>query len=66
MNDRYNKNEQEAVEEYFELVLDAIEFPYEGLEGDYDLEYNELSKILVLDYVLPNIDVIPDLKNMLM
>ena len=64
LNDRYNKNEQEAVEEYFELVLDAIEFPYEGLEGDYDLEYNELSKILVLDYVLPNIDVIPDLKNM--
>ena len=64
LNDRYNKNEQEAVEEYFELVLDAIEFPYEGLEGDYDLEYNELSKILVLDYVLPNIDVILDLKNM--
>ena len=64
LNDRYNKNEQEAVEEYFELVLDAIEFPYEGLEGDYDLEYNELSRILVLDYVLPNIDVIPDLKNM--
>ena len=64
LNDRYNKNEQEAVEEYFELVLDTIEFPYESLEGDYDLEYNELNKILVLDYVLPNIDVIPDLKNM--
>ena len=64
LNDRYNKNEKEAVEEYFELVLDTIEFPYEGLEGNYDLEYNELSKILVLDYVLPNIDVIPDLKNM--
>ena len=64
LNNRYNKNKKEAVEEYFELVLDAIEFPYEGLDGDYDLEYNELSKILVLDYVLPNIDVIPDLKNM--
>ena len=64
LNDRYNKNEKEAVEEYFELVLDTIEFPYEGLEGNYDLEYNELSKILVLDYVLPNIDVIHDLKNM--
>lgn len=64
LNNRYNKNKKEAVEEYFELVLDAIEFPYKGLEGDYDLEYNELSKILVLDYVLPNIDVIPDLKNM--
>ena len=64
LNDRYNKNEKEGVETYFKLVLDKIKFPYKGLEGDYDLEYNELSKILVLDYVLPNIDVIPDLKNM--
>lgn len=64
LNDGYNKNEKDGVEAYFELILDEIKFPSEDLEGDYDLEYNESNKILILNYVLPNIDVIPDLKNM--
>jgi Restriction endonuclease len=76
-NNRKNKNNRfiekkrhefelgmkEGIEFYFSLVLKDAEYP-EILELDFQLEYNEQSKILLVDFGFPSIEEIPNLKNM--
>lgn len=64
LNKKYSQGEKEGVESFFELVMEGIIFPDENLENEFDLEYNEKNKILILDFIFPNIEIIPNLKNM--
>jgi len=55
----YNLN---SVKEYSKLILDYSKYPY-FVSKKFDIEYNQENKVLVLDYALPSIDVLPTLKD---
>ncbi len=60
LKDKYSDKNAEAIEEYCEIVLNSSEYP-EEFPKDFDLQYNSESRMLLIDYILPNIDNIPNL-----
>ena len=63
INEKYIQGKKEGVEYFFGLVINDIIFPNKKFKNKFFLEYNENNKILILDYLLPNIEIIPELKN---
>ena len=55
--------EKEAVEFYFDALLDQFDLP-EDLYTKWDTQYDMASKILTINYDLPEINIIPTLKKM--
>lgn len=58
----YQRLEVDSVEQYYEMVLENSVYPID-VPKDYQLEYNPETRILVLEYFLPNIDAIPNIKD---
>ena len=59
---QYFNNNLEAILEYFKLVLINSGYP-EYFPKEFNLEYHISSKILILDYALPDVDKLPKIKN---
>jgi restriction system protein len=62
LKDRYEKGDEDAVEEYCEIVLSNSEYP-ESFPKAFDLIYSSENKQLVIDYELPPLDKLPTLKE---
>lgn len=58
----YMNKDLSAILEYCELVLNRSELP-ELFKKDFELEYNTDTKILIIDYLLPNIEDLPNIKE---
>lgn len=58
----YKLRKPEAIERYFTLVLEGINFPFD-FSNSVDISYMEDGKMLVVDLVLPVIEDIPKLKS---
>lgn len=58
----YLTKDEQAVLRYCEMVLNNSIYP-EYFPKDFDLEYNPESRMLVVEYVLPSVDVMPTLKE---
>ncbi|MBA4311253.1 MAG: restriction endonuclease [Chlorobiaceae bacterium] len=52
----------EAILDYCELVLSNSEYP-DYFPKEFDLDYNAENKILIIDYSLPSIEVMPTVKD---
>jgi len=59
----FYRNEQEYVELYFDTILSSSNLPEELLTS-WIISYEPKSKILIVDYDLPDRDIIPQLKTM--
>jgi restriction system protein len=59
----FYRNEQEYVELYFDTILSSSNLP-EELRTSWIISYEPTSKILIIDYDLPDRDIIPQLKTM--
>lgn len=59
----FNKNESKFIEVYFDAIISSLKLP-EELITSWLVTYDKPSKILVIDYDLPERDVIPTLKTM--
>lgn len=57
------RGEQEAVEFYFDAVLRHLDIP-EDFDSQWQLQYDPTTHILIIDFDLPEKDVIPSLKMM--
>jgi len=62
LKEKYEKGNEDAVEEYCEIVLNNSEYP-ESFPKTFDLIYSSENKQLVIDYELPPIDKLPTLKE---
>jgi restriction system protein len=60
---KFKSSQKEGVEFYFSNILTNSTIPKE-LITNWELAYNEESKILVIDYALPDKKVIPSLKTL--
>lgn len=60
--EQYINKESGAVSDYCEMVLGNSIYP-EYFPQEWDIDYQVESKILIVDYSLPDIDSIPTLKN---
>jgi restriction system protein len=61
--DAFSRSEEDAVEFFFNTVLQQIGLP-EETESEWQLKYEASSKILIVDFALPGTDIIPNLKLM--
>ncbi len=59
----FNNNQQEIIELYFNTILSSINLP-EALMTSWIISYEPISQILIIDYDLPNKNIIPKLKIM--
>ena len=57
----YSRNTLEGILEYCKLVLAQSEYP-KDFPKKFDLEYNPESKLLLVEYSLPEINVIPTME----
>ena len=57
----YERKEPSAVSDYCELVLASSRYP-DNFPQEFDLEYEETSNTLIVDYQLPAPEAIPTLK----
>lgn len=55
---RYMQKDPDAIVEYCEMVLNNSEYP-ESFPRDFDVQYNEVNSMLLLDYRLPALKDIP-------
>ena len=65
INERKQKHlrkEKEAIEEYCDLVLSNSEYP-ECFPKEYQIEYNDETGILIIEYILPDLNDLPRLKE---
>ncbi len=62
LKDRYSEKDQKAIEEYCDLVLSRSQYP-EYFPQNWSLEYNNDSKILILEYDLPSPDQMPTVES---
>lgn len=62
LKELYFKCDSNAVLEYCELVLNNSEYP-DSFPKDFDLEYNEENRILIIEYVLPAPEQFPRLSE---
>jgi restriction system protein len=58
----YANNDYSVVAEYSRLILEFSKYPY-FISKKFDIEYNSETKILVIEYALPPIDLLPTLKD---
>lgn len=58
----YFQRKTNSIIDYCEMVLSNSEYP-ETFPQDYDIDYNELNKILIVDYALPSPSDVPNLKE---
>ncbi len=59
---RYSNFDLNAVAEYSKLVLEYSKYP-EFVLKKFEVDYNQETKILVIEYALPPIDTLPTLKE---
>ena len=59
---RYSSSDTSAILEYCEIVLNSSSLP-DFIEKDFELDYNSDNKILIIDYLLPNIENFPNVKE---
>jgi restriction system protein len=62
LKNKYESGDEEAIEEYCEIVLNSSEYPNE-FPQTFRLFYNKEGKQLIVDYDLPPIDKLPKLKD---
>lgn len=62
LKNRYNEKDSNAILEHCELVLNRSELP-SYIKKDYELEYNSDNGILIVDYKLPLLEDLPNLKE---
>jgi len=60
--EQYNAGDANAIERYFQLALERLEFPFD-YSRSVDLEYHADTKMLLVDLFLPSIEDIPKLKS---
>ena len=60
--EQYYKGEKSAIEEYCDMVLSNSVYP-DYFPQEFDIEYNETSKTLIVEYSLPDISDLPTLKE---
>ena len=58
----YLSGEMEAVLDYFDMVLSNSEYP-DYFPQSYDLDFNQEQKILIVDYQLPDLASLPNVKE---
>lgn len=58
----YKLGDTESVEQYFKMVLETIELPF-NYDRIVELEYDQKSKILIIDLFLPVLEDLPRLKK---
>lgn len=58
----FSLGESWAVEEYFRLSFQRINYPFDW-EKEIELEYNKDARIIILDFVLPELKDLPKLKS---
>jgi restriction system protein len=58
----YLARDTSAILEYCELVLNRSNLP-EFIHKDFEIDFNPESKILIIDYMLPNIEMFPNIKE---
>ncbi len=58
----YFSGDSGAVIDYCEMVLGNSRYP-DGFPQDYEIEYNPDTRILIVDYQLPNIENLPSTKE---
>jgi restriction system protein len=59
---QYTQGKTESVENYFRLVLEKIDLPF-SYSRSVEVEYDSMSKTIIIDLFLPVIDDIPNLKH---
>jgi restriction system protein len=62
LKQKYQEQTPDAIIEYCELVLNNSEYP-ETFSENFEIEYNDKTKILVVEYSLPPIENFPTLKE---
>jgi restriction system protein len=62
LEQRYKDKDQNAVEQYCEMVLNNSQYP-EYFSKEFELLYNPETKILLCEYYLPNPESVPRLKE---
>lgn len=60
--EQYYKGEKSAIEEYCDMVLSNSVYP-DYFPQEFDIEYNENNKTLIVEYSLPDISDLPTLKE---
>lgn len=60
LRSRWLEGSPDAVEQHAELVLNASEYP-DWIEPDFSVAFDDQGKIIVVDYELPPMDVVPTL-----
>jgi len=58
----YTLNDISIVPQYVQLVLESSQYP-DFINKNFDIDYNPETKILVVEYSLPSIEVLPTLKE---
>lgn len=59
---RYSSLDVSAIDEYCEIILNRSSLP-DFVEKEFEVNYNSDNKILIVDYLLPNIDDFPNVKE---
>lgn len=62
LRDNYKKHEQNAVEQYCEMVLNNSKYP-DFMTKDFELLYNPESRIIICEYYLPDPETLPRLRE---
>ncbi|WP_052124065.1 restriction endonuclease [Ureibacillus manganicus] len=60
--ENYLRGVPSSIIEYCDMVLSNSNYP-ESFPKEYDLDYNELNKTLIVDYLLPALGQVPSLKE---
>ena len=58
----YEQRKARGVEDYFDIVLNASEYP-DWMPQDFNLEYRPRNKTILVDYSLPTVDSMPRLRE---
>jgi len=62
LKQQYEAHDKGAIEKYCGLILNRSKYPIQ-FSRDYQLEYLAEAQVLAVDYSLPNIEAVPDLKE---
>ena len=62
LKSKHQNQEKEAIEEYCDMVLNNSKYP-DSFPQNFELEYLEKSKILIVEYSLPSKDTFPRIKD---
>jgi len=58
----YESLDRDAIESYCDLVLSNSQYP-DYFPKDWEMSYNPENKILIIDYVLPDLEILPRIKE---